>query len=313
MGLVWLGFWAVGIIWGSSFMLIRVGVELVHPVHLVLVRVGIGAIGLCLVSILWRQKIPRDWRTLAGIAVVGVGNVAIPFTLISWGEQTIDSGLASVLQSTAALFALVVAHFAFQDERITAQKTAGLVLGFLGVVVLASRSWQDGTLETGNLAGQMAVVLASLCYAIFTSVGRKILQSNVAPIVLAALSMLVATFVEAGVLLVGVWGGWMPATVPSDLPGDVLVAILTLGFLNTFIAYLLYYEIVKRLGVAKATMVTYVVPVVGLILGVVFLNELLDARLLLGAGMIFTGIGIVNLRYFGRLNGRWARRGYAAR
>jgi drug/metabolite transporter (DMT)-like permease len=291
-------FWLVALIWGSSFMLIRIGVEAVHPVHLVLIRVGIAAVGLSLVVVLTRQVIPHDWRLILAMVAVGIGNNAIPFTLISWGEQSVESGLTSVLQSTAALFALVVAHFAFKDERITPRKLIGLGLGFAGIVVLASRNWQDGQIVTGSFLGQIAIVVASLSYAIFTAVSRKILSTGtVAPIVLAAITMLSATFAEALLVLLGGITGNMPLQTPTHLSLDALTAVLVLGVLNTFIAYLMFYEVVKGLGAARAAMVTYVVPAVGLILEVVFLGEVLDIRIVLGAGLIFAGIGIVNLKF----------------
>lgn len=299
---IWVGFWLVGVIWGSSFLLIRVGVETLHPLHLVFIRVGIAAIGLCLVTILSRKQIPRDWKTLRAMFIVGMGNIIAPFLLITWGEQTVESGLASVLQATAALFGLVVAHFAFKDERITPQKITGLIMGFLGVVVLASRNWQDGQIVTGGLLGQLAIVGASLCYATFTTYSRKIIQGQVEPIVVSSLAMLSAALVVGAMIVVGSALGWMPLSIPVDTPSRNFFAVILLGIINTFIAYLIYYSIVKRLGVARATMVTYVVPVVGLTLGVLLLNEQLDWQILFGAALIFTGIGVVNLRPFQRLN-----------
>lgn len=301
----WAMFWAVGVIWGSSFMLIRIGVEWVHPVHLVFVRVAIAALGLAAVVIGTRQRIPHDPRTLLALIVIGLGNNVLPFMLISWGEQTVESGLASVLQSTAALFTLVVAHFAFADERINLKKTLGLMCGFIGVVVLAARNWQDGQVITSSLAGQLAIVGASLAYATFTTFSRKILNQQsdpaqrVAPVVVALITLLTAAISTGAMSVIGGQAGLLPPTLPPDMPASVLLAVLVLGFVNTFVAYLMYYEIVKTLGASRASMVTYIVPVVGLLLGVLFLSEPLDAFILLGAALIFTGIGIVNLRLWG--------------
>lgn len=299
---IWILFWTLGIIWGSSFMLIRIGVEAIHPVQLVVIRTGIAAAGLCLVVIFKRKAIPRNWRTLGSIALIGVGNVAVPFTLISFGEQTVESGLASVLQATAALFGLVVAHFAFVDERITRQRVTGLLLGFAGVIVLSARNWQEGVNLSGGFAGQMMIVAASLSYATFTTLSRKIIQGQVEPVVLSALAMLSGALTESALLFFGVSFLDFPATVPATLDHGVLGAVLLLGFLNTFIAYLIFYEIVRVLGAGRATMVTYVVPAVGLLLGVLLLGERLDLFIIVGAGLIFTGIAIVNLRAFAWLN-----------
>lgn len=302
----WAGFWFVGFVWGSSFMLIRIGVESIHPLHLVLVRVGIAALGLALVVIVRRKRLPRDWRTIRSLVIIGVCNTAIPFTLITWGEKYVESGIASVLQATAALFTLVIAHFAFEDERITPQRLAGLVIGFLGVAVLASRNWQTENglpEETGLvLLGMGAVVLASLFYAIFTSFSRKVIQGQVEPIVVSAVAMISASVFEAALVVAGSAAGLVPATTSPDLPLRALLAVVGLGVVNTFLAYLVFYEIVRSLGAARAAMVTYIVPPVGLFLGVVLLNEPLDAPILIGAGMIFAGIAIVNLRFFQRMS-----------
>ncbi len=292
----WVYFWLVGLIWGSSFLLIRIGVEGIHPFHLVLIRVGIAAIGLNIVVVVRRKRIPRDWKTLRSLIIIGIGNNAIPFTLLAWGEKTVESGLASVLQATAALFGLVTAHFAFEDERITRQKVAGLLMGFFGVVVLASRNWQGGQINTGGLLGQLAIVATSLFYAIFITYSRKVIKQDVEPIVVSAIAMTSATITETLLILAAAPLG-APITVSADLSTDVLLAVVALGVFNTFVAYLMFYDIVKTLGAARAAMVTYVVPVVGLILGVIFLNELLDTTLILGALLIFAGIGVVNLRW----------------
>lgn len=301
---VWAAFWMLGLIWGSSFMLIRIGVEIIHPVHLVFIRVGIAAVGMGIVLIVLRKPLPRNWRTLGWLALIGIGNTAIPFTLISWGEKTVESGLASVLQATAALFGLVVASIAFVDERITTQRVIGLLLGFAGIVVLAARNWQGGEIITGGLLGQMAIVCASMFYAVFTTVSRKVIQGNIQPIVVSACAMMSAALFEGAIILAASAAGLMPASIPTDTPPDVLASAIALGFVNTFLAYLLFYEVVQGLGASRATMVTYVVPVVGLILGVVFLNEQLDIYILGGAALIFTGIGVVNLKMFRKLNRR---------
>jgi len=232
--------------------------------------------------------------------LIGIGNTIIPFTLISLGEQSIESGLASVLQATAALFGLVIGHFALPDERITPQKVGGLVIGFIGVMVLASRNWQDGQVITGGLLGQLAIVLASLFYASFTTYSRKSVGSKVEPIVIAAFAMMTAAIGELILIGVAPLLGYPVPRPPADLTENVLVAVLLLGFVNTFFAYILFYYIVRELGAARSQMVTYIVPPVGLILGVLLLNEQADIRLLIGAGLIFAGIGIVNLRIFQR-------------
>lgn len=286
---VWVGFWALGVIWGSSFLLIKVGVAELTPLQLVAMRVGTAAIAMLLTLRLTRQHFPKDWRSRRDLIIVGLVNTTIPFFLITWGEQSIDSGLATVLNATVPLFSLVIAHFALQDERITGMKLLGLLSGFVGVVVLASRSL--GSMEAASpLAGQLAVLGASMCYAWATVYVRRNLR-HLKPMVVSSGALLTAAVVTLVVTLV-VDG------VPTlgDISTSTLGAVLTLGLVNTYIAYLLFYWIIDRWGATRATLVTYVMPPVGLGLGVMFLGEQLDAYLILGSVLIGAGVALVNWR-----------------
>ena len=291
----WIAFWILGLIWGSSFLLIRVGVEDIPATELVLIRIFIAAVGLNIARMLRGIPLPRDWPTIRAFSLIGLGNAAIPYTLISLGEQTITSGMAAVLQSTVSLFTLVIAHFAFADEHMTTQRVVGLTIGFIGIVVLYSNSIVDGKIDMPVFMGQMAMILASLFYATFIVYSRMVIRRNIQPIVIAAGTFLPALFWAAlFVLLEPVLGGraFIP---PSDLPRESLWAAIGLGFFNTFIAYIFFYYIIRELGSFRASMVTYVVPVVGLMLGVLVLDERVTITMIIGAVMIFIGIGIVNV------------------
>jgi len=291
----WIGFWALAFIWGSSFLFIRIGVEQLSTFQLVFIRTGIAAVGLNIVVYARGKRLPTDRAGLRDITILGVINTVIPFALITWGERSIESGLAAVLQATAALFTMIVAHFAFADERITRRTVAGLAIGFAGVVVLASRSTAGDTVAVDarlQVLGQLAIVAASFCYALGGVYSRKAIQRRLEPIIAAAGAMTVTTVIT-GVLAytVPLVGGAAPAALGGLTP-HVLGAILTLGVLNTFVAYLIFYATIQTLGAARASMVTYVIPAVGLTLGALFLDEPVDLRLLTGAAMIVGSIGI---------------------
>lgn len=296
----WGGFWLLSLIWGSSFLFIRVGVGEMTPMQLVFFRTGIAAIGLHIVLLFQGKRLPTDRQGIIDLLILGTINTILPFVLISWGEIHIESGLASVLQGTAAFFTLLIAHFVFPDERITLKKVLGLLIGFLGIVVLTSRSSEaaghtsDGSLY---LLGQAAVIAASFCYGIGGVYSRKAMQRKLDPFVVAAGSMTVAS-VLAGILAYAapLVGAQAPAALGS-LSFTTIAAVGMLGLLNTFAAYLIFYPLIKVLGSTRTSMVTYVVPVVGLILGSIFLGELIDLRLLLGTVMILGGIAVVNLRF----------------
>lgn len=292
----WASFLLLGLIWGSSFLLIRISVEEIDQFQIVFIRTAIAAVGLNLVLFLRGKRLPTDWPSVRALILIGLGNTAIPFMLITWGEKSVESGLASVLQATASLFTLVIAHFVFHDERINLQKIAGIVLGFIGVTVLASRSWGGGEVITGDLLGQLAIVVASLFYAIFTVYSRKV-GGNLEPLAISAGAMTTAAIVSGALMLAApVFGGSAPVSLAS-LSGNVLFSVLVLGLVNTFFAYLIFYSLVRSLGAGRTAMVTYVVPPVGLLLGVIFLNEILDVRLVIGAALIFVGIAVVNWRF----------------
>lgn len=296
----WIGFWILSIIWGSSYFFIRIGVEQLPPFQLVFIRTAIAALGLNLVIYARGKRLPTDWPGIRVLLFLGILNTVFPFALITWGEVQIESGLASVLQGTAALFTLIAAHFTFNDERITWRKLVGLLIGFLGVVILAGRSTEETVTSVTpmlHLLGQLAIVGASLCYAVGNTYGRQAMQNRLEPLVIAGGSMIVATMIT-GIITYGapLFGGPLPLAI-GELTPRVLGAVLTLGLLNTFGAYLIYYPLIAALGAARTSMVTYIIPVVGLLLGAIFLNEQVDLRLLVGAIMIVGSIAIANLNF----------------
>ncbi len=293
----WLGFWALAFIWGSSFALISVGVRETSFFQLVFIRTLIAAVGLNVVLALRGKHIPFDIRGLIPLFIIGVGNTTIPFALITWGEKTVASGLASVIQASVPMFSLVIAHFAFADERITRKKLIGVVVGFAGIVVLSGSSLLEGDLLNSGFLGQLAIIIASLCYASFGVYSRKQIQNRYEPLIVSAGSLTFAALTSGiGMILAPYFGG-DAATPLNQISSDALWSILALGFFNTFVAYLIFYWVLQQLGAARGSMVTYVIPVVALTLGAVFLNEEMTPQMIFGAVLIFAGIAIVNVKW----------------
>ena len=286
---VWAGFWTLGLIWGSSFLLIKVGVQDFTPLQLIAIRIGTAAIAMLITLRLTGLHFPKDRHSRLGIVVVGLFNTAIPFFLITWGEQSIPSGLATVLNATVPLFSLIIAHFALADEKITGLKVLGLASGFIGIVILASRNLGEEGLG-GSLAGQVAILVASLCYAGATVFMRRNLR-HLKPMVVSSGALLTASIatLSAALLIDG-----LPNLGSVSPQGGA--SVLVLGLMNTYVAYLIFYWIIDRWGATRATLVTYVMPPVGLTLGAIFLSEVVDARLVIGAVMIVAGVALVNLR-----------------
>jgi len=282
----WAVFLALGLIWGSSFLWIKIAIQELDAFTLVGWRLLFGTLGMVVVILVRRPPLPRTWRTWASLALLGIINTALPFVLISWGEKSIDSAVASVLNSTVPLFTLVLAHFALHDEPITARKAAGLLIGFGGIVVLMARDLEAGVLRAGAL-GQLAVLLAALSYASASVFARRTMR-EVPPLVQAFVPMAIADAI--------VWTVATQVGDPGRLPAIPLtwVALLWLGLLGSCVAYLLFYNLLHSVGATRTTMVTYVFPVVGVTLGVLFLNELADWHLLAGAALVVASLVVVN-------------------
>jgi len=282
----WVWFVALGMIWGSSFLWIKVAVQEVDPFTLVGWRLLFGVLGMLVVLVVRRPAFPRQRSTWLAMAVMGMINTALPFVLISWGEKSIDSAVASILNSTVPLFTLVIAHFFLHDDRISVPKVLGLAVGFLGVLTLLARDLEPGGFRTGAL-GQAAVLLAAISYASASVFGRRTMR-EVSPLVQAFVPMVAADAV--------VWSAATQVGSPGVLPGLPItwVALLWLGLLGSCVAYLLYFHLLHAVGATRATMVTYLFPVVGVALGVLFLGEHADWHLVAGALLVVGSIAIVN-------------------
>lgn len=289
----WTAFAVLGLVWGSSFLWIKIAVAETGPFTLVAFRLLFGALGLLAVMSTQKTRLPRDRRTLLAYGFMGVFNTALPFVLITWGEQHIDSSLASILNGTVPLFTILFAHLWLADEKITAARLAGLVLGFVGIVVLVSRDLAPGALSeslTGmGLWGQAAVLAAAISYAVAITFSRRHLR-NQPPVLQAGMVLVIADAL--------LWAAAPAVERPLNLPDTALAwfGIAWLGLLGSCVAYLLFFYLVNAWGPTRASLVTYVFPVIGLVLGIFFLREPADWRLLVGSLLIVGGIGVVNLR-----------------
>jgi drug/metabolite transporter (DMT)-like permease len=281
----WLAFILLGTIWGSSFLWIKIAVQEIGPLLLVALRLLFGILALLVLVLYKRPEWPRQRRLWINLTILGIINNAIPYTLISWGEQYIDSAVAAILNSTAPLFTMIVAHLFLTDDRMTRRRVFALLLGFVGIFVLFSRDLSGGPL--GTLLGQLAVLLAAISYA-FASVFARRTTQGLSPVMQA----LVPLF-GADLLL------WTLAPIvesPLTLPQLPLtwVAIIWLGVMGVAVAFILYFYLLHSVGPTRTVLVTYVFPLVGVILGVVFLHEQLDWQLLAGAFLVIASVVLVN-------------------
>jgi len=284
----WLVFILLGVVWSASFLWIKIALQEVGPFTLVGLRVVFGALTVILATIFLRIPWPHDRTTWVTYGILGVTNVAIPFVLISWGEKTIDSAVASILNASVPLFTIILAHYTLRDDRMTVQKILGLVIGFAGVIVLLSKDLQPGV--HNSILGQAAVIIASLFYA-GSIVFARVRTEHVPVLVRGAAPLLTASIVMWAIIPVVE----KPVILPS-LP-FTWVALVWLGVLGSGLAFSLWYYLLHEIGPTRTTLVSYIFPLGGVILGVIFLNEELTWQLFLGALFIICSIVVVNWNY----------------
>lgn len=282
-------FLLLGLIWGSSFLWIKIALDEIGPATLVAQRMTLGALGMLAYLAVIREPLPRAGRELAPLAVLGLINAGLPIFLISWGELHVDSGTAAVLNSLMPLFSLVIAGVWLRTEPVTALRVTGLILGFGGAALLASRELAL-TSDPLGLVGALAVVVAAASYALGANYAKHRMNRTHRYVVAAGTLVFAAVYLWA-LAIVSEW----PLRLPVQ--ADTIVAVLWLGILGSFVAYLCYFFLIARLGATLAGMVTYLFPVVGVALGTAFLGEVLDVRLVLGTILVLIGIVVVGLRY----------------
>ena len=271
----------LALIWGSSFTLIKIALEGLSPIQIVLVRLVTAAVVLLLIVRLRRLRLPRERGLWAHLAVLGIVANIVPFFLIGWGEQRITSGLAGVLNGTTPLFTMAFAAAALPEERLHRLRAVGLLIGFLGVVLVVG-PWDQNPL-TSSLPGQLACLGASACYGTAFVYTRRFVAGRHPPMVLAAAQITMAAALLT--LLAPV-----VARTPVTLSPSVVASGLLLGAFGTGAAYLLYYRLVTDAGATSASMVTYLIPVVAVTLGVVALAEPVTWNLFAGAAVVIAGV-----------------------
>lgn len=273
--------------WGASFLFIKIGLEGLSPGQVVLGRLVAGAVTLAALCVLTRRRLPRDPALWAHLGVVAVLLCVAPFLLYAWAEQHISSGLASIYNATTPLMTMVVALALLPGERPTRAGLTGLGIGFAGVFVLVS-PWQG--LGRADALGQAACLGATACYGM----GFTYLRRHVTPLGLPALGVACGQ-VGLGAILMALLAPFVAAQ-PTTITPRVALAVLALGALSTGVAYVWNTEIVAAWGATNAATVTYLTPVVGVVLGIVVLGERLTWAEPVGAALVIVGIAVTQGR-----------------
>ena len=279
--IAWILLLALGTVWGGSFYWAEIALRELGPLTIVAIRVGGAALFLGALLKITGTPFPKGARPLAAFALMGLLNNAIPFSLIVWGQSQIDSGLAAILNATTAVFGAVCAGLLLADERLTGPKIIGAVFGVLGVATIMGPGPLTSLSPTD--LGQLAILGAALSYALASVWGKLSLSGN-APLANAFGMTAAATVWMVPTALVA---EGMPAL---PLSPQTWAALAGLSVLATVVAYLLYFEILRRAGAANLMLVTLLVPAVAILLGWSLLDETLSATAWIGFGLIAIGL-----------------------
>jgi len=277
----------LALLWGSNFLWIKIAVRGVSPVQLTLVRLALGAAVLLVVLQARRLRLPHDWMTWLHLSIAALVANALPYWLFAVGEQHVTSSLAGALNATTPLWALGVALALRAEHRVVWTRLVGLLLGFLGTLVILA-PWQEGT--AGSMVGALACLAAAASYGLsYAYQGRYLTGRGRSPVVLSAGQLAAATALLA--VVTPIVGRQSVTLTPA-----VASAIVILGVLGTGAAYVLNYRLIADEGATAASTVTYLLPVVSVALGVAVLGEPATWHLLVGTVIVLAGIALVQQR-----------------
>jgi len=263
-------------IWGSSFLFIKLGVDVLEPSVVALGRLVFGA--LLLAALLpGRGGLGPLRGHLVPLVVLGALNNAVPFWLLGFAETRLPTGLTAVIQAAAPIFTVILASRMDVTQRVTGTRLIGIGVGFVGVALLV------GVQSGDNLVAAFAVLGVALCYAISVLYAGRTVRG------IPPLQVSLGQLVCAAVLMAPFGLAQLPGTIP---PARVWFAIIALGALGSGIAYLLYFAIIASAGASRAILVTYLVPAFALVYGAIFLDEAVTATALIGLVLILGGTAL---------------------
>ncbi|SFT48775.1 DMT family transporter [Sedimentitalea nanhaiensis] len=282
----WIMVAVLGFVWGGTFLVIEIALRGITPFWLAAARIGFGAL---LTTLVWQLRggalftRPPTTAHRINLIAVGVLSSALPFMLISWGQQFVTAGFTGVSMASSALIVLPLAHFLVPGERITPRRAAGFMIGFVGVVILIGGQAFETTGLALELPGRMACVTASACYAVSSVLMRRL--PPVDPVGLSAVLLLLGAIVVIPL-------AWAIEGPPPATDAKTLWVLAFLGLVPTAAANLLRVTVVRTAGPVFMSLVNYMVPVWSVVLGAVLLGEPLPAALLGALALILSGVAL---------------------
>lgn len=273
----------LSLLWGSCFLIIKLAINLLPPCTLVAGRLFFASFAIVVYVYISGDKLPRLGRSWIPFLILGLTNCTVPFLLVAWGQIYIDSGLAAILGSTMPLFTVLFGLAITKSEILNRGKALGIVIGLVGVILLVGVDAMSGLKD--NVLAQLANIMAAVIFAYAAVYGS--LLKNMKPVVLCAGQMLMGLFTIIPFALFEV-----PWTLELSLMSVVVMAIL--GIVFTVIPYVIYFYLLASIGATKTSMVTYLIPVVGVVIGMIFLNEHVSVTSILALVLILAGVVVVN-------------------
>lgn len=275
------GLLTISFVWGSSFAAIATALESFGPFTIAGSRIIVAALFLSLLVVVRGHRFPRQPKVWGRLMFIGLTGTALPFTLIAWGQQSIDSSMAAIVMALTPLNTLVVAHLATHDERLSRRKLVGLAIGFLGVGLLLGGGGNGGTASALAVG---AIYVGTLSYAVSGVQMRKL--DHLPPVVMAAGLMICSLIVSLPLAFI-VEDPDLTTASPLSL-----AAILYLGLFSSGLAVVMMAWIIFRVGAVFLSLSNYLVPLVGIVLGITFLDETLSIGTLFAFGLIMAGVAV---------------------
>ena len=279
----------LSLLWGGSYFFVGVAVKEIPPLTLVTLRVGLAAALLWLCSPLLGVALPRSRKALAALAVLGFGNNALPFVLITWGQTHLASGLASILVAATPLFSVLAGHVLTAEEKLSGLKLFGTLAGMAGVAWLIGPDMLFGA--ANNLWAELALLAAALSYALAAIYARRVRSLGLKPIDVAA-GQATAAAIFLAPLALAVDSPW---TLPAPSLA-ALASVLGIAAFSTALAYVVYFRILAGAGATNVLLVTLLTPATAVMLGALFLHERLTAHQVLGFALIAAGLAFIDGR-----------------
>lgn len=290
----WAMLTGLSVIWGGSFFFTGIAVKELPAFTIVAARVGLAALALLAGLRIAGIPMPRAPKVWAAFFGMGLMNNMIPFSLIVWGQGHIASGLASILNATTPLFGVVVAHLLTRDEKMSGGRLAGTIVGFAGVALMIGPSALSGL--GSHLLAELAVLGAALSYAFAGIYGRRFKAMGINPIVTATgqISASAVLMIPLALLIDRPWTLAMPGVA-------TIAALVAIALISTAFAYIIFFRILASAGATNLMLVTFLIPVSAILLGWLFLGEVLAMQHFIGMATIVAGLVLIDGRLHRRL------------